>query len=491
MYFIKTHKKQLVILAIVVVSVLMHFPHFSKDIIDVHAWRQTQTQSNIEFFYKSDMDIFNPRRNVMRLNGDNVFRMEFPLMQWLVAWVYKIFGDHLIITRISMFIIGLLSTWGIYKLVKALFKKENTALVAAWALTFSPCFYYYTLNPLPDNMALCTSIWGIAAFFQWYNYKKRYSLFLSGIFLSIAALCKLPFIVYYIIPIIYFINEILLAKGLKKDTFYNALLLFSFSILPVAWYLYVIPGWGDNMIVQGMFNNETPWLRILDYAQHNLISTMPELLVNYGSLAFFLAGFYFLYKNKKHKGFKFTLLLWWGILVLLYFTFEINAIAKVHDYYLFPFIPLLFVIVAYGAQNLIESKQKALKYISFLLLFLLPFTCYIRVKNRWNPEKPGFNKDLLLYKEELKNAVPKDALVIAGNDISFSIFLYHIDKKGSGFYNDKLMVNNQLKILLNQGVKYLYSDSRKFESNDNVKDYLDDLILEKGSIRVYTLKNPE
>ena len=43
------------------------------------------------------------------------------------------------------------------------------------------------------------------------------------------------------------------------------------------------------------------------------------------------------------------------------------------------------------------------------------------MKERWSPENPGFNKDLLTYKNELRNAVPKDALVVAGNDKSHFI----------------------------------------------------------------------
>ncbi len=44
-----------------------------------------------------------------------------------------------------------------------------------------------------------------------------------------------------------------------------------------------------------------------------------------------------------------------SVLVLVYFFFEINAIDKVHDYYLFLFYPLLFSLVAYGAYHLLAT----------------------------------------------------------------------------------------------------------------------------------------
>ena len=73
------------------------------------------------------MNILNPRRND-RGDGDGIFRMEFPLMQWLVAATYKIFGNHLIISRIFMFVIGIFSVLGMYKLLQALFRNSTISL---------------------------------------------------------------------------------------------------------------------------------------------------------------------------------------------------------------------------------------------------------------------------------------------------------------------------------------------------------------------------
>ena len=59
---------------------------------------------------------------------------------------------------------------------------------------------------------------------------------------------------------------------------------------------------------------------------------------------------------------------------------------------LFNFIPVL-------------QKIQTLPY----LLIIIGHTCFMLFKNagRWNNDSPGFNKDLLTYKTELQNAVPK------------------------------------------------------------------------------------
>ena len=105
---------------------------------------------------------------------------------------------------------------------------------------------------------------------------------------------------------------------------------------------------------------------------------------------------------------------------------------------------------------------------------------------RWDLDSPGFNKDLLTYKDELRDAVPKNTLCVAGNDISNFIFFYYIDKKGWGFNNDNIN-KEELESMIDKGAKYLYSDSRKIENDPEIIHLLDKLILEKESIKVYSL----
>ena len=462
----------------------MHFNHFSKDLMSIHVWRQTQTQSTIDNFYQEDMNIFNPRRND-RGDTQGFFRMEFPLMQWMVACVYKVYGKHIIISRLFMFFIGIFSVLGIYKLLMAMFVNETLAVFGAWAFNFSPCFYYYTINPLPDNLALCSAIWGLALFFSWHSNKKGYVLFLAGLFFSVAALCKLPFIIYYVVPLLFFLKEFN-NNGITKKITIQFFSVFSLSLLPIIWYATVIPQWEGNMIIKGVVDNEESVSMLLYYLQHTLISTLPELLLNYGSLLFFLAGFYFICRRKAFNDPRFALMFSLGLITLFYYFYEVNAIATIHDYYLFPFLPLIFILVSYGAFHLYKSGH-FYRYLTISLLMLLPLFCFLRMQGRWNPEAPGFNKDLLIYKSELQKAVPEDALVVAGNDVSRFILFYYINKKGWSFTDDKLTAF-QLTSMMEKGAEYLYTDSEKIQNDSGIKKCVDEMIIQKGSVMVFKLK---
>src|SRR5690606_15658975 len=103
--------------------------------------------------------------------------------------------------------------------------------------------------------------------------------------------------------------------------------------------------------------------QILNFITGNLVSTLPELLLNYGSVLFFISGFYFMFRYRKYRDHRFPVLLAGGLGVIAYFLYEINMIEAVHDYYLFPFLPFLFIIVSYGAYHLLKAN-KFFRYLS-------------------------------------------------------------------------------------------------------------------------------
>src|SRR3954469_22740211 len=152
MEFIRKHYR-LLLLAIPFVSIILHWYVFGLDLVGIHVWRQTETQHVINNFYREDMNILHPRVNNM-IDRDRLLLLEFPVMQWIFALFYKVFGPHVVISRILSFITGLFSAYGMFYLADRAFKNKATATIAAWTFSFSPLFYYYTLNPLPDNFAM-------------------------------------------------------------------------------------------------------------------------------------------------------------------------------------------------------------------------------------------------------------------------------------------------------------------------------------------------
>ena len=127
-----------------------------------------------------------------------------------------------------------------------------------------------------------------------------------------------------------------------------------------------------------------------------------------------------------------------------------------------------------------------LKILVYTLILTAPLICYGRMHKRWDTDSPGFNKDLLTYKNELRIAVPSEALCIVGEDLSPRIFLYYIDKKGwvLGWdgYNRKMFDE-----MIQKGARFLYSDSREIDEDPSVIPYLEEQVSEFGTIRIFRL----
>lgn len=385
--------------------------------------------------------------------------MEFPLMQWIIGGLDRIFGYSIMLTRIFMFLLGLLSVIGIMRLAKIIFSDPRAPAIAVWTFSFSPLFYYYTMNPLPDMMALCFCIWGLAFGLQWIKNKNSFLLIYSGCFLAIAALTKLPFILYFVIfPCYWWCN--------RKNEFFRSMLRsflgWGFISAPLVWYAVVIPSWIANPVTLGLFDSKAySGTGLLYYLWGNFSSTLPEMLINYAAIPFFLTGVFFLSRKQFFNKPFFFYLATIGCCVFVYFIFELHLIGTNHDYYLFPYLPLLFLIIVFGAIRLSELRPNS-KFIVAGIICILPFTAFLRIDSRWDIKKPGFNPDVMTYASEIKKIIPENANVITANDQSGHIWFYYLDRSGWSYSNDSI---NQSEVTekISNGYSYFISDSRKLE----------------------------
>ncbi len=462
-----------------IVGVCQHYRVFSLDIIGYHSWRQTQTQTVIDNFAGEDLCILNPRLDNL-LYPDRLYRMEFPLMQWLVALLVKLTGRHVIITRLFCFLITIISTLGMYRLVKVLTGHRIVSYATAWLFFFSPLIYYYSVNPLPDNLALCFSVWAMYYWFKYLSNPYTGYFVASCALLALSAAVKLPFIIF---------GGMYLSKARDHKRLNPFYLAVPFTILlPVmAWYAWVIGTWRRNDVLQGITGRHMGVADFFDILQHNLISTLPELLVNYATLPLFLAGFFLALKALNFRRPVHVSLLCISALSVLYFFYEMNMIAKVHDYYLFPFLPLIFLLVAKCLQVVSRRQAPALKYIAVLSFLLCPITAYLRCNTRWNTYSPGFPKEYLLDKTQLKKLIAPRERIIVDGDASGSIVLYHLQRKGWSF-DPYEMSAARFREALQQQAHYLVFDCRA-DTLNFVKPYLDTLLFSKGDVKLYKLKH--
>jgi len=322
-------------------------------------------------------------------------------------------------------------------------------------------------------------------FFSYLNTDKIIYVLWSALFLGLASLVKLPFILYGSFVLAFLTLQVKRREYTTIQLASISLIFLLFIIPAITWYMLVIPTW-HNGIIKGIFDVKqslNEWLYIL---RGNIVSVLPELLLNYASVVFFVAGLYFICNKKLYNNKRFYFFFIWGVAVIFYFLYELNMIDTVHDYYLFPFLPLLFIIVAFGAYHLVLYSGRLAMLFSLLCLCVLPLTAFLRIDSRWDTNAPGFNPAYFKYKKELQGLTPAKSYCIVGNDPSSYILLYYIDRKGWAFDNDK--IDDKLLVsYISKGAAYLFLDS-KLDTIQSIQSHLGKKIFDKETLRVYELK---
>ncbi len=484
---IKNKKYLVLLLFSILLSFFMHFKTFDVDIRGIHTWRQSQTMWNIRNFFRHDANILNPR--VSHFNGgkDNLYRYEFPVMQWSIAMFEKVFGEKISVVRISIFIIGIFSVLFFYLLLQVIGLGKIGALGGTILFQFSPVFYYYTINPIPDNLALMGSIIYLYFIFLYFQSQKLSHLIWASAALLIATFAKLPFLMFSIVSIVYFFKILFKDKKLSNQLMVFVAIQFLFLLPAFIWYAWVMPGWTNNPIMTGIFENTMSFAEIIKIVNYHISTMFPIILLNPASWIFFIFGIISFRKWSKYK--KFGIYIFALIFItFLYFILEFNAIGSVHDYYMMPFLPWLYIMVAIGIEFMTKMKFKNSKIVVYLLIFLSPFLAFGLNINSWSIKKTNFNPDVFNYQKELQNAVPQNEQCIILNDNSYYIFSYQIDKMGHIFSNDYLPIGWIDDMINRFHIRYMYSDSRKIDTSAAFQPYIDSLILQTGSIKVFRLK---
>jgi len=118
---------------------------------DNHHFRQCQTLSTLEDFYRNGVDLLHPHAIYVGYPG--LYVLELPLFQAIGAALYHWFGPHLELIRVLNIVIGALTTLIFYR-ISLLWFNRTTAILGAIIYWLAPLNIVFQRSTLLDPMAV-------------------------------------------------------------------------------------------------------------------------------------------------------------------------------------------------------------------------------------------------------------------------------------------------------------------------------------------------
>lgn len=160
----------------------------------VHNWRQCDGASLALCYYQEGMHFFKPQ--TQGLYSDNLTTgfaspSEIPILYYMVAVLYKIFGYHEFIFRALNLFLFYLGLFYLFKFARLVLRSDFFSYTVVILLFSSPIIVYYANNFMPNTGALSFSLIGWYYFYRYYLNKKTGTFLLSILFFGLAGAMKI------------------------------------------------------------------------------------------------------------------------------------------------------------------------------------------------------------------------------------------------------------------------------------------------------------
>jgi hypothetical protein len=471
--------------------VLFHLPFIHLPPCSIHVWRQCNTLAVARNFFEEDNDILRPRVD-KRLDTEGVTGMQFPAYEWGLAQIYRITGEHYWVHRVWSLLISSLTLVFIFSFFRKYADDALAGLIAAWVMCWSPEWFYHSINALPDILAMMFGAGALVAFLSWQSRRTSTLLFVTFLMITLSGLIKIQYGLFGLIIVMLLLQDFFNEKVSRQILVaWSSAGLLSAAIV-LSWYQYangLIEKSGLYDFVLQLRPVTGGFSEAIRVVRKNLISDLPELLLNYAGFVLLLLGVVAWFRSNEKRSWiafpSFILFIIWYVLML--------EQMKVHQYYMLPLIFLCIFPVLHAARWLLKNGRQGILY---GLLLLMPILAAIRIlPARWLKADLGipaaFADEQQL--QSLIQAVPATDRVITVPDKSGCIWLYFLHKKGFA-YEDATMFetaatgNSKLMQFKIRGARWVYMPERFLPAGHPVLQSGLELDTIIGGISIYSIR---
>jgi hypothetical protein len=431
---------------------------------------------------------------------------EFPIIYYLVALLWQIFGHHEFIFRALQVLTSFFGLWCLFRLLSDLFKDLLWAFFVTFLVFTAPMYVYYTNNFISNLPALNMVFIAWFFFHKWYKSHRSKHLYLSTFFFLLGFLLKITAGISFAA-----LSAILLLDWFKIIKFKKTGRIFKKPLKPILafasvyflvfiWYIYAFfynknhggsvsplklrPIWA----LSGEYISEI-WSKISNKWVHDYFNI--SVLIISAILLIFL-----FIRAKKTHAFLLTLMALIFIGSTIFCLFWFRSLGY-HDYYVINLLVLPIIIFSTTILYLQKYYPKAFNSIIVKSIFIayLCFNFYYcdtnmqerYTKRNYNIRKQQLNfSTISTYNRSL--GINKGDKVITMSDPSFNISLYLMNLKG---WTLTLSENASKKFatFIKKGAKYLFVNKPEVLEADFMQVYLQKKIGQYYNISIFDLRH--
>jgi hypothetical protein len=441
-----------------------------------HLWRQSDCASIALNYYQDGMRFFHPEiHNNHADNGTSGHSVsEVPLLYYLVAVLYNVFGYHHWVYRGLWTLILIAGFFGLYRFFHVVTGSVSFSFLGSLIIINAPVIIFYGNSFMPDVPALAFTFVGWMFFARWMTRRRDVFLYLTALFFILGGLLKITALISFFSLAGVWLLELAGARMNKSEKVFphiwkSALPFLAGFLILLAWYLWAwrfnemhdnryfsmrtCPIWNLSSCISTDFADVKT--QILQLWMPHLFSRPLQLL-----LALCTLGIIIFARHANRLLLTITAFTFAGSLSYILIWF---AAFRNHDYY---FINL-YVFPAFVLLTSLEMAGRFPgKYRGALLTVLAAFALHgiwytagkqkLRYDGWMNYEYRQFAdiRTVAPYIDEL--GIEPGDLVVSLPDRTSGYTLYHLNRRGwTRFYN-QAGDSASLALCIKRGAKFLF-----------------------------------
>lgn len=402
----------------------------------VHQWAQCDRASVAWNYYKGYADFFHPRVNNTD-NGTGITGLEFPIVQYFVSILYRLFGFHEWLYRLTTLVVFTFGAISVFRLANYFLKDGLHSLLIMVLYVCSPLLTFYSCSFLPDIYSLSFAMISWAGLLRMKDYYTTSNVIRWFLPIMISCLIKPNSLIH--LPVMWMFQY---REGIweKKKWIELGSCYFLVIVSSCSWYYYA--SWLSKSVQSEVFLLQLrppgSWQEVKDVWERVRLDWLERIYHPLILASILIAGLIFIILDRplRNKLAIYTILMFLGTCAFLYVMF---LQLSYHDYYfitMFPSLVFLLIFIFFCINKRLNIRWKLL--FTGLLGCLLVVQFYFAKSHIRYAHKKGswmygsIHNDLYFDSENMlvRSGIKPEDQIICIYDHSPNISLYLMGRMG-------------------------------------------------------------